>query len=108
METKKWINEEITYINCPNSDARCLVVSYGNGCRIIKGSFDNWVSADSLLVSNEVIKNRAYILKSNIEKSGYHNVVVTQNDPKDFHVIESAINSSLRHLYRCRNAKTVL
>lgn len=29
------------------------------------------------------------------------------NDPKDFHVIESAINSSLRHLYRCRNAKTV-
>ncbi len=54
VETKKWINEEITYINCPNRDARCLVVSYGNGCRIIKGSFDNWVSADSLLVSNEV------------------------------------------------------
>ena len=66
VETKKWINEEITYINCPNRDARCLVVSYGNGCRIIKGSFDNWVSADSLLVSNEVyagayIKNELWL-----------------------------------------------
>ncbi len=29
------------------------------------------------------------------------------NDPKDFHAIESAINSSLRYLYRCKNAKTV-
>lgn len=39
---------------------------------------------EGLLVSNEIIKNRAYILKANMEKTGYNNVIVTQNDPKDF------------------------
>jgi 16S rRNA C967 or C1407 C5-methylase (RsmB/RsmF family)/NOL1/NOP2/fmu family ribosome biogenesis protein len=47
----------------------------------------SYLDNQGLLVCNEVIKNRAYILKSNIEKSGYHNVIVTQNDPKDFQSI---------------------
>jgi 16S rRNA C967 or C1407 C5-methylase (RsmB/RsmF family)/NOL1/NOP2/fmu family ribosome biogenesis protein len=38
----------------------------------------------SLLVSNEVIRSRAYILSENIQKWGYENVVVTNNDPEDF------------------------
>lgn len=42
------------------------------------------ISKDSLLVSNEVIKQRANILKENIIKWGSSNVVVTNNDPKDF------------------------
>lgn len=42
------------------------------------------ISADSLLVSNEVIKTRANILAENITKWGAANVVVTNNDPKDF------------------------
>jgi 16S rRNA C967 or C1407 C5-methylase (RsmB/RsmF family)/NOL1/NOP2/fmu family ribosome biogenesis protein len=42
------------------------------------------ISADSLLVSNEVIKPRATILAENITKWGAANVVVTNNDPKDF------------------------
>lgn len=37
-----------------------------------------------LLVSNEVIKSRNAILRENIIKWGYHNVVVTQNNPADF------------------------
>ena len=37
-----------------------------------------------LLVTNEIIRSRAYILKANMEKSGYANVMVTQNDPADF------------------------
>lgn len=41
-------------------------------------------SDDSLLVSNEVIKSRASILAENITKWGSGNVVVTNNDPKDF------------------------
>lgn len=36
---------------------------------------------NSLLVSNEVIRSRANILSENIIKSGYPNVVVTNNDP---------------------------
>ncbi len=42
------------------------------------------ISANSLLVSNEVIKSRANILAENITKWGAANVVVTNNDPKDF------------------------
>lgn len=42
------------------------------------------ISDDSLLLSNEVIKPRANILAENITKWGASNVVVTNNDPKDF------------------------
>ena len=42
------------------------------------------ISEDSLLVSNEVIKSRVNILSENITKWGAINVVVTNNDPKDF------------------------
>lgn len=42
------------------------------------------ISEESLLVSNEVIKSRVNILLENITKWGAINVVVTNNDPKDF------------------------
>ena len=42
------------------------------------------LSKESLLVSNEVIQTRVNILKENIIKWGSSNVVVTNNDPKDF------------------------
>ncbi len=42
------------------------------------------ISKDSLLVSNEVIKTRVNVLSENIIKWGAANVIVTNNDPKDF------------------------
>ena len=42
------------------------------------------ISKDSLLVSNEVIRSRANILNDNIVKWGCSNVIVTNNDPRDF------------------------
>ncbi len=39
---------------------------------------------NSLLVSNEVIQSRSAILSENLQKWGHDNVVVTNNDPKDF------------------------
>lgn len=42
------------------------------------------ISKESLLVSNEVIQSRVNILKENLIKWGSGNVVVTNNDPKDF------------------------
>jgi 16S rRNA C967 or C1407 C5-methylase (RsmB/RsmF family)/NOL1/NOP2/fmu family ribosome biogenesis protein len=44
---------------------------------------------DGLLVSNEVIKSRANILVENIAKWGSENVIVTNNDPKDFSSLEN-------------------
>jgi 16S rRNA C967 or C1407 C5-methylase (RsmB/RsmF family)/NOL1/NOP2/fmu family ribosome biogenesis protein len=42
------------------------------------------IGPGSLLVSNEVIRSRAYTLAENITKWGKSNTVVTQNDPADF------------------------
>lgn len=42
------------------------------------------ISAESLLVSNEVIKARVNILTENVTKWGAANVVVTNNNAKDF------------------------
>ncbi len=39
---------------------------------------------DSFIVSNEVIKTRVTVLAENISKWGSSNVVVTNNDPRDF------------------------
>ena len=47
------------------------------------------ISKDSLLVSNDVIRSRANILKDNIIKWGCDNVMVTNNDPKDFAKLEN-------------------
>jgi 16S rRNA C967 or C1407 C5-methylase (RsmB/RsmF family)/NOL1/NOP2/fmu family ribosome biogenesis protein len=47
------------------------------------------ITQESLLVSNEVIKSRNNILKDNIIKWGCENVVVTNNDPKDFARLEN-------------------
>lgn len=42
------------------------------------------IDDSSLLVSNEIIKTRVNILEENIIKWGRSNVVVSNNDPKDF------------------------
>ena len=42
------------------------------------------ISKDSLLVCNEVIKTRVNVLIENITKWGNANVVISNNDPKDF------------------------
>ena len=38
---------------------------------------------NGVLISNEIVKSRASVLKSNIERMGLTNVCVTNNDPKD-------------------------
>lgn len=42
------------------------------------------INRESLLVSNEVIRSRASVLSENIQKWGYPNAIVTNNDPADF------------------------
>lgn len=44
----------------------------------------SWLNKAGLLVSNEVIRSRASILKENMTKWGTSNTVVTSNDPADF------------------------
>jgi 16S rRNA C967 or C1407 C5-methylase (RsmB/RsmF family)/NOL1/NOP2/fmu family ribosome biogenesis protein len=47
------------------------------------------ISADSLLVSNEVIKTRVNVLTENMIKWGGPNTVITSNDPRDFSRLEN-------------------
>ncbi len=42
---------------------------------------------ESLLVSNEVIRSRAAVLRDNVIKWGAENIAVTNNDPKDFEAL---------------------
>jgi 16S rRNA C967 or C1407 C5-methylase (RsmB/RsmF family)/NOL1/NOP2/fmu family ribosome biogenesis protein len=42
------------------------------------------LNSESFLVSNEVIRSRASVLSENIQKWGYANCLVTNNDPSDF------------------------
>jgi 16S rRNA C967 or C1407 C5-methylase (RsmB/RsmF family)/NOL1/NOP2/fmu family ribosome biogenesis protein len=46
------------------------------------------INDESLLVSNEVIKSRANVLVENIIRSGAPNVVITNNDPRDFESVQ--------------------
>ena len=50
------------------------------------------INRRSLLVSNEVIKSRAVILADNMAKWGAENVVVTNNDPRDFKKLNGYFN----------------
>ncbi|MGE4288807.1 MAG: rRNA cytosine-C5-methyltransferase [Salinivirgaceae bacterium] len=50
------------------------------------------LSSDSLLVANEVIRSRAGVLNENLIKWGAPNVVITQNDPKDFKRLKHAFD----------------
>jgi 16S rRNA C967 or C1407 C5-methylase (RsmB/RsmF family)/NOL1/NOP2/fmu family ribosome biogenesis protein len=49
----------------------------------------SFLSPDSLLVSNEVIRNRVHILQENMIKWGALNTIVTNNDPRDFARLEN-------------------
>lgn len=42
------------------------------------------LSANSVLVSNEMVASRNHLLRENLIKWGYPNVVVTRNEPHDF------------------------
>lgn len=42
------------------------------------------LSPDSMLIANEVIRTRIPILRENVEKWGYPNVVISNHDPDDF------------------------
>jgi 16S rRNA C967 or C1407 C5-methylase (RsmB/RsmF family)/NOL1/NOP2/fmu family ribosome biogenesis protein len=42
------------------------------------------IGENGMLVANEVIRQRAYVLSENITKWGLSNAIVTQNDPSDF------------------------
>ena len=44
----------------------------------------SWLPKDCLLVSNDVIRSRGQILSENLKKWGNPNVIVTNNDPRDF------------------------
>ena len=47
------------------------------------------ITSGSFLVSNEVIKSRVNVLQENLIKWGGNNVVITNNDAKDFTSLES-------------------
>lgn len=50
------------------------------------------INDNSILVANEVIKSRSVILADNIAKWGRANIIVTNNDPKEFSKVQEAFH----------------
>ena len=48
----------------------------------------SWLDSEGLHLSNEVIRSRAGILKENMDRWGYPNVIVSNNDPRQFGKLE--------------------
>jgi len=57
-----------------------LCAAPGGKSTLIQGA----LSSDSMLVANEIIKNRVLVLNDNLVRWGGHNVVVSNNDPSAF------------------------
>lgn len=53
-----------------------------------------WLGEDGLLVSNEVVRQRVFVLAENVQKWGNGNVVVTHNRVRDF-------SDRLPHVFDC-------
>ncbi len=52
----------------------------------------DFLNGNGLLISNEVIQQRARILKENLTKWGYTNTLVSNNDPADFTKLEGVFD----------------
>lgn len=70
----------------PDEDYRVLDLCAAPGGK--STLISSWLSPDSLLVSNEVIKSRANVLADTLSRWGALNSIVTNNDPSDFQRIE--------------------
>jgi SAM-dependent methyltransferase/NOL1/NOP2/fmu family ribosome biogenesis protein len=74
-------------LRCANLPEKALVLDL---CAAPGGKTTHLLSfmrPDGLLVTNEVIRSRAGVLRENVQKWGVPNVVVTQNDPQQFGTI---------------------
>jgi 16S rRNA C967 or C1407 C5-methylase (RsmB/RsmF family)/NOL1/NOP2/fmu family ribosome biogenesis protein len=65
-----------------------LCAAPGGKSTLLAGLLNN----QGVLVSNEVIRSRAYILAENVTKSGYSNCLVSNNDPKDFSTLKGSFD----------------
>lgn len=65
-----------------------LCAAPGGKSTLIAGLLNN----EGILVSNEVIRSRAYILAENVTKSGYSNCLVSNNDPIDFSTLKGSFD----------------
>jgi 16S rRNA C967 or C1407 C5-methylase (RsmB/RsmF family)/NOL1/NOP2/fmu family ribosome biogenesis protein len=75
------LDHVLRQLNLPNEPKVLDLCAAPGGKSTLIASF---LENKGILVANEVIQQRARILKENLTKWGYSNTVVTNNDPVDF------------------------
>ena len=75
------LDSVLRQLNLPNEPKILDLCAAPGGKSTLIASF---LENKGLLVSNEVINSRAKILRENLSKWGYSNVIVTNNDPEHF------------------------
>jgi 16S rRNA C967 or C1407 C5-methylase (RsmB/RsmF family)/NOL1/NOP2/fmu family ribosome biogenesis protein len=75
------LDHVLRQLNLPNEPKVLDLCAAPGGKSTLIASF---LENKGILVANEVIQQRARILKENLTKWGYSNTVVTNNDPADF------------------------
>jgi NOL1/NOP2/fmu family ribosome biogenesis protein len=82
QEASSMFLEQVILHIAKDKDVTCLDISAAPGGK--STHLISLLTADSLLVSNDVIRSRSLILAENMAKWGYPNHLVTNSDPKDF------------------------
>lgn len=89
QESSSVFIEHILYsLNIPKGIYLDLCAAPGGKSTLLS----SYLGSEGMLVSNEVIKSRASVLKENIIKWGLGNTVVTNNDPAHFESLEGLFN----------------